>query len=80
MIITNQLKLACNAFAEIENQIIKGERSQESYSEYNLKMKQKNDLIERILDHRMNMVAFDQVLRMEVEQNKRRYMWLRCCY
>jgi len=80
MIITNQLKLACNAFAEVENQIIKGGRTQESYNEYNLKMKQKNDLIERILDHRMNMVAFDQVLRMEVEQNKHHWLCLRCCY
>ncbi len=80
MIITNQLKLACNAFTEVENHIIKGDRSQEIYNDYNMKMKQKNDLIERILDHRMNMVAFDQVLRMEVERNKRRCGWLRCCY
>jgi hypothetical protein len=80
MIITNQLKLACNAFTEVENHIIKGDRSQEIYNDYNMKMKQKNDLIERILDHRMNMVAFDQVLRMEIERNKRRCGWLRCCY
>jgi len=80
MIITNQLKLACNAFAEVENQIIKGDRRPEVYIDFNLKQKQKNDLIERILDHRMNMVAFDQVLRLEVERNRRCCLWLRCCY
>ena len=80
MIITNQLKLACNAFAEVENQIIKGDRRPEIYLDFNLKKRQKNDLIEKILDHRMNMVAFDQVLRVEVERNHKRCMWLRCCY
>jgi hypothetical protein len=80
MIITNQLKLACNAFAEVENQIIKGDRSPEVYLDFNFKQRQKNNLIERILDHRMNMVAFDQVLRLEVERNRKRCLWIRCCY
>ena len=80
MIITNQLKLACNAFAEVENQLIRGDRRPEVYLDFNLKKRQKNDLIERILDHRMNMVAFDQMLRYEVRRNRKQCLWLRCCY
>jgi hypothetical protein len=80
MIITNQLKMACNAFAEVENQIIKGDRRPEIYMEFNHKQRQKNDLIEKILDHRMNMVTFDQVLRFEVGHNRKRCLWIRCCY
>ena len=80
MIITNQLKLACNAFAEVENQIVRGDRRPEVYLDFNLKKRQKNDLIERILDHRMNMVAFDQMMRYEVRRNRKRFLWIRCCY
>lgn len=76
MITINQLKLACNAYAEVENQIIKGDRRDEVYMDYNAKLKQKNDLIERILEHRTNLLAFDQVLRSEVKRN--RYKWFRC--
>jgi hypothetical protein len=80
MIISNQLKLACNAFAEVENQIIKGDRRSEVYLDYNVKLKQKNDLIEKILEHRINLLAFDQVLRMEIKKNRKKCIWLRICY
>jgi hypothetical protein len=80
MILTNQLKLACNAFAEIENQIIKGDRREEIYEEYNIKLKQKNKLIEDILEHRQNLLAFDQELRVEVKNNNKRCLGLRCVY
>ena len=81
MIITNQLKLASNAFTEVENRIIKGNRDPEIYEDYNIKLQQKNDLIERILEHRRSLVMFDHEIRTEVENNRRRWCkCLRCCY
>jgi hypothetical protein len=80
MIIINQLKLACNAFAEVENQIIKGDRRDEIYIDYNEKLRQKNNLIENILEHRTNLLAFDQVLRSEVKRNRKKCQFIRCCY
>ena len=81
MIITNQLKLASNAFTEVENRIIKGNREPEIYEDYNIKLQQKNDLIERILEHRRSLVMFDHEIRTEVENNRRRWCkCLRCCY
>jgi hypothetical protein len=81
MIITNQLKLASNAFTEVENRLIKGNRDPETYEDYNIKLQQKNDLIERILEHRRSLVMFDHEIRSEVENNHRRWCkCLRCCY
>jgi hypothetical protein len=81
MIITNQLKLASNAFTEVENRIIKGNRDPEIYEDYNIKLQQKNDLIERILEHRRSLVMFDHEIRSEVEYNRRRWCkCLRCWY
>lgn len=81
MIIINQLKLASNAFTEVENRIIKGNRDPEVYEEYNIKLHQKNDLIERILEHRRSLVMFDHEIREEVEYNRRRWCkCLRCWY
>lgn len=80
MIMANQLKLACNAFTEVENRIIKGDRRPEVYIDYNMKLKQKNDLIEKILEHRQNLLTFDQVLRHELKKNNRCCRSLLCCY
>ena len=80
MIITNQLKLACNAFAEVENQIIKGDRRPHIYEDYNHKLKQKNELIEEILKHRQEALLFDQQIREEVSYNQRRCCKMLRCY
>jgi hypothetical protein len=80
MIITNQLKLACNAFAEVENQIIKGDRRPHIYEDYNHKLKQKNELIEEILKHRQEALLFDQQIREEVSYNQRRCCTMLRCY
>lgn len=80
MIITNQLKLACNAVTEVENQIIKGDRRPHIYEEYNHKLKQKNELIEEILKHRQDVLLFDQQIREEVAYNQRRCCKMLRCY
>ena len=80
MIITNQLKLACNALTEVENKIIKGFRTEEVYEDYNHKQRQKNELIEKILKHRQNLLAFDQIIRSEINKRHRRCKCFGFCF
>jgi hypothetical protein len=49
MILLNKLKVAHNACTDVENRIIRGNRSPEIYEEYNFKYKQKQDMFEHIL-------------------------------
>lgn len=49
MILLNKLKVAHNACTDVENRIIRGNRSPETYEEYNFKYKQKQDMFEHIL-------------------------------
>jgi hypothetical protein len=48
MILLNKLKVAHNACTDVENRIIRGNRSPEIYEEYNFKYKQKQDMFEHI--------------------------------
>jgi hypothetical protein len=52
MILLNKLKVAHNACTDVENRIIRGNRSPEVYEEYNFKYKQKQDMFEHILQKR----------------------------
>lgn len=65
----NQLKVVCNICADVENKIIKGIRTPEVYLEHSIKYKQKNDYIEKILNHRKTIINFNDKL-MEEIQNK----------
>ncbi len=63
----NKLKVISNACTDMENKIIKGNRTPEAYKEYRERYKEKNEYIEKILDHRKTIINFNGKLMEEIE-------------
>jgi hypothetical protein len=63
----NKLKVISNACTDMENKIIKGNRTPEAYKEYHERYKEKNEYIEKILDHRKTIINFNGKLMEEIE-------------
>ena len=70
MIYLNQLKVIARSLTDIENKIIKGNKTPEVYLEYNIKYKEKNDYIEKILEHRKTVINLNNNLLEEIENQK----------
>jgi hypothetical protein len=79
MIMLNKLKMAAYVCSEVENRIIKGARTPEIYDEYNVKYRQKNRMIERILHHRKNILKFWDKIETQIRgTDEKNYTY--CCW
>lgn len=79
MIMLNRLKIAANSLIEVENRIIRGSRTHDVYREYTFKYKQKNKLIDRLIDFRGRMNEFMEGFITEVN-NPIRVQWYKLTY
>lgn len=66
----NQLKVICNSCADIENIIIKGEKTDANYRLSKERYLEKNRCIEKILEHRKNLLKINDDLMREIISNR----------
>ena len=70
MIYLNQLKVIARSLTDVENKIVRGDKTPETYLEYTNKYKEKNDYIEKILEHRKTVINLNDKLLEEIENQK----------
>lgn len=75
LILLNQLKIASNSCTDYENKIIKGDRSPEVYKLYNEKYMEKNNFIEKVIEHRKTVLRINNELIEELKKNQNN----KCC-
>ena len=67
MCLINKLKMVEQTLVDIENRIIKGDRSEANWEEYNYKNAQKNRMIHDILMFRTELLGFNEGLAQELK-------------
>lgn len=72
MVMLNHLKVAAHSLTEVENRIIKGVRTPEVYTEYNFKYRQKNHIINKIIEFRSHWLGKDADFLSEIRNKNRR--------
>lgn len=80
MILINKLKVMESTLTDIENRIIKGNREESDWEEYNFKYAQKNKLIEDILRFRQESLGFNEGLRNELNLTNKRQRCYKCLF